>query len=352
MRARSTALGLTILAALVAGVAPALAQQAGQPGDLLTARLADLDAQDPARRIDALRELAADPSISLPAVEAALKQHATLTTEQREALLTLGRRRFENSTRGAMGVQFARFDGAAGGVEIAGTVGGFDSQQKLRPGDIIRAIDGVRITLQEAARAAIVSHDPGDEVPIELVRRGEVVTTSLRLGSFVDLQRGAPMDPPTLDRAWQLRCARTTGVPAAREVEPGMPLERWVELEEQQRRRAEDQLRAQTQAPTPNDEDETPMVSVGGAARSAASVADTDFSLQNAGAARGIEADRLRAQITAYHNQVIQLERRARMRGMPQGNRKMLEMQIQNYKRNIQMLREQLADMAAQPANR
>jgi hypothetical protein len=192
-----------------------------------------LDAEDLGTREDAALRIASDPRTNLALVERMLSQGGmSLSPEQRERLTRLATGFFRNEPRAGMGVSFARFDGREG-VEIAGTVEGFDARRVLRPGDIIRSMSGIPVRFNDEARAVILSHDPGETISVEVVRAGEVRTLSVVLGRFSDLRNAAEPEDAVLAGAWELRCARRLGLPATRlseVLDPGLPQSRWVSL--------------------------------------------------------------------------------------------------------------------------
>jgi hypothetical protein len=78
----------------------------------------------------------------------------------------------------------------------------------LFPGDQIIEADGHAITHQGTLRSLILSHSPGDLMPLKVRRDGAEIETELALGSFADLD--GPGSPRTVDLlgAWHLRRAR------------------------------------------------------------------------------------------------------------------------------------------------
>jgi hypothetical protein len=341
-------------------LAPASFAQPDQPASVLTPAgdlswmapmLAGMDDPDPARRLDAAQSLANDHRLTLASVEQRIAGAAApgmaLSAEQRESLLRIGRRLFDSTPRAAMGVQFARVDGAAGGVEISGTVPGFDSQRLLRPGDLIRSIDGFKTPTQSAARVAIVCHDPGQTVPVEVLRRGEPVVVQLTFGSFAELTNGADLGGSTLDAAWELRLSRVPGALPDAELDAGWALERWVLLEEEARLRLDERQRQESAvgpdglAPRTIDPTAGPFAVAGGAARDSVSTPDPDFVLVHV-PGRNRTADALRAQITVHMQTIRALEQQLKGRIPPGRNRRMIEVQLANAKRQVDTLRQQL----------
>lgn len=180
--------------------------------------IADLDDVSLDRRETAQASLGDIRRCTLPVIEKRLFDPG-LSQEQRLRLTSAGYRLFINSVRGAMGVQFS--DATPQGVVIGRTIEGFDSRIALRPEDVIRSISGRPVVDQDMVRAMIISHDPGEEVPIGLLRNGEPLTVTLRMGRFDQLsdRTGGP-DERSLQQAWQLRLARLARQAAARPEEP------------------------------------------------------------------------------------------------------------------------------------
>lgn len=141
----------------------------------------------------------------LPALEAALRDPAA-TPEQRMRLERVARQRFTIEPRAAMGVQFDRSSPA--GVVISGPIEGFDAARVLRPVDTIVAIDGYRVTDQDEFRYQIVSREPNQEVELDVIRDGQVIRVTLRLGSYATLPEKRGLDERTLMGAWEARLER------------------------------------------------------------------------------------------------------------------------------------------------
>lgn len=181
----------------------------------------------------------------LAAIEGKLAIEATLSGEQRERLTQVGIRLFGQMPHGAMGVSFSRADRGQG-VEISGVVAGFDSMRVLQPGDVVLQIDGRDVNAQTDMRAAIISHDPGDEVDMTLLRRGERVVVSLKLGDFDTLRNALAPDRGLIRDALEMRIARRAGqdIKSPEVIEPGIDSARWAKLQVEQNERAAVQMRA------------------------------------------------------------------------------------------------------------
>lgn len=175
--------------------------------------IVDLDSPDLAVREKATRELSDVRACHLSLVQGRLFD-AGLSEEQRLRLHAAGYELFTGSVRAAMGVQF---DSTPQGVVILRTIEGFDSRVMLRPEDVVRTIGGRPTVDQDNARALIVSHDPGDEVPIGLLRNGEPLTVTIRMGRYdlLNNRQGVGPDERTFRQAWRARLARLARQAAA-----------------------------------------------------------------------------------------------------------------------------------------
>lgn len=250
---------LCVFAVSVASEPPSLdssslVQPAVTPEERLAELVQRLGADALSDREAASQALRADSAITLPMIESLIAGNGELTPEQVERLSQVGEVMFGRQRRAAMGVSFSWGEDVHDGVQISGTINGFDSQRVLQPGDVIQSIDGVRLLNQSQTRAVIVSHSPGDSVTLRVIRGGEPMTVNLTLGDYADLEqrsRGgfnqgfAGQDSTwraTLRQAWNVRLARTLGRASAvmgEEVNPGLSDRQWGQLD-QARGRGED----------------------------------------------------------------------------------------------------------------
>lgn len=217
----------------------------------LAAIIRSFDSPDLAERLEASDRIAADPELTLPLLEESLRDAGgrVLSAEQLLRLDQAAFARFCRESRAAMGVQYSQLDTLIDGVEISAPLDGFDAKRVLQPGDVIRRIDATVVRRQNDLRAAILSYSPGDEVSLEVVRRGEPVSVRLRMGNFDDLEARnaavpfpgggarirpqamarAGLDARTLQRAWAVRRQRMGGglagaaMPVAFEAAPARP---------------------------------------------------------------------------------------------------------------------------------
>lgn len=179
-----------------------------------------LEAHDELRRIAGTR---------LQVLESLLSG-GEVSAEQLERISSLGYAIFAAQPRAAMGVRFGSAQGTGDGVVIDGAVPGFDSARVLMPGDVIRTIAGVAVREQMDARRIIISFDPGDELPMEISRQGQIRDVSVKLGAFTDLNNGFRVDNASLRLAWETRLARVRGTVAQEALSTGLPKDRYDAL--------------------------------------------------------------------------------------------------------------------------
>jgi hypothetical protein len=205
-----------------------LALSAGEPRPLKDV-VADLGSNDFKAREAATDELADGKMYSLAQLEGALKDPA-LTAEQKMRIERAGLRTFKDTPHGALGVEFT---GAITIAEIGSVKKGFPSALTLKPGDIITQIDGEPVTSRvsqdgraSSVRVLVVSHEPGDEVPVVVLRNGAPVKLTVKFGDFRDLKQDPVglnggggfnavmpvIDDFELQAAWKQRIKRVTGV--------------------------------------------------------------------------------------------------------------------------------------------
>ena len=93
-----------------------------------------------------------------------------------------------NSHRAAIGAEVATVlgpDGTAGGVGVvAVTSGGGAERAGLRPGDVIRAIDGAQIPDTTALTQALAAAKPGGKVTVTVSRDGQDRSVQVTLGEL------------------------------------------------------------------------------------------------------------------------------------------------------------------------
>lgn len=220
------------LAAYAGASLPPIVTDDGRARDALVSRLAS---DSLVERDVALKHLS---SIALtPAELCGMIQKAT-SPEQRARLALLGPETMRRTPRGALGVRFSQDDSRA---TVLATLEGFDSQRALKSGDVILSIDGEAITNQYTARPAIISHDPGQEIEIQVLRAGRVVTTRVKLGDFESLNKDEPagfrnaIAMSAYERAWACRITREQAGSTTASNEPiggAVTQEQWSRLAE------------------------------------------------------------------------------------------------------------------------
>jgi hypothetical protein len=315
-----------------------------------------LDSDDYAQREKASELIGNDEGVSLTLIEKRLADAARpLTPEQTLRLSEAGLKHFAGSQRGAMGVSFALSDNAVDGVKVGGAVDGFDSKRVLRPGDVIREMDGVPLALNDQMRsrnliiALIVSHDPGDEVTLDLLRGGEPVIVRLRLGNYRDLRNANELDTSRLRTAWELRCRRATGVaqPEPEAAEAGLSPERWNQISDPVRRatmRRNAMLRQQNLNPfNPQPEPVGDEIGItllaGGAGRAMLAEPPAEFSASERGNRNSAEARNNQQQIQLFTNLLARDRAKLRDPNLGDAQRRLLLNQVKAYEQQLNMLR-------------
>lgn len=186
--------------------------------------LAQLDSPELGAREDATRKIGDPLRFGMNSIQRSLARPG-LSPEQRQRLLSAGYELFKSTPRGAMGVAF---DGTtAAGVLVRPAQQGFDASRVLRADDAIRAVDGRRIEDQDQIRVAIISRDPGEPLPLTLVRNGVPIETVVRLGSYTELRNSQSLDDSVLAAAWSYRVARLGGSSPQPPVVSGVASDRW-----------------------------------------------------------------------------------------------------------------------------
>ncbi len=195
------------------------------PSELLDA----LKDDDFAKREEATTQLIGRADVSLKNLDFTLT-HTDLTPEQRSRLLAAAKHRFSTSPRAALGVAFDFANGGQIGVpeapeavRIRQVMAQFPSSRVLLAGDAILRIDGWKVERTGSGpggvRPYIISHDPGDEVDMEIERAGAVLRLKVQLGNFADLSDQRMLGPTEIQEAWEVRSARFRGA----NVEPVLP---------------------------------------------------------------------------------------------------------------------------------
>ncbi len=216
MRTKRRLAGVAVGLAIVTG-APVGAVWLDEPPGAIAALVADLAKPDPLSRTSASEHLESDPSFALKDIEGVLASPG-LNAEQTRRLTAAAEARFLREPRAAVGVTFNQFEQDRNGSVVLDNVEAtFPASAVLQAGDRIEAIDGVRLSAVNPMRPHILSRDPGDTIPMTIVRQGVTMNVVVTLGRWADLRdrrRGGQfvrsMDPREEDfeAAWRVRLRR------------------------------------------------------------------------------------------------------------------------------------------------
>ncbi len=175
-----------------------------------------LDAPTLAERDAATARLLGDAALTLGDIEHLLAT-GSLSWEQRLRLESVGLALFARGPRAGLGVQFGR--PVEGGAPLNAVIAGFPAAALLKPGDIVRSIDGQPVINTAHMGSIILSHDPGDSLAMVIDRPtapapnpdtpppAERLKLNVPLGRFADLNNGLP-SPDRLWSAYRQRLAR------------------------------------------------------------------------------------------------------------------------------------------------
>lgn len=129
-----------------------------------------------------------------------------LGIEQRSRMIATIARRIIEAPRGAVGIRMRRNLGGDPGVVVEAVIAGMPGEKFLKPGDRIKAIDGMRISTSDDLTSLVQGRKPGDMLVFEVARkvlddrgmnrldaRGapltEAVVVEFPLGSVADLDK-------------------------------------------------------------------------------------------------------------------------------------------------------------------
>lgn len=205
------------MAALPAAVQPAQPVEAN-PSSIIDDLVGELGSADPDARTQASVDLKASPSIRLKDIEKSLSRQ-DLNAEQVRRLMDACEYRFMLEPRAAVGVTYNPMAQDREGIVIVEAIEPtFPAAAVIKPGDRIEAIDGVRLSAASPMRPVIFSRDPGDEIPMTIVRDGVTLNVIVKLGEWSKLQslrvnnrggfRGMDINDADLEQAWRYRSAR------------------------------------------------------------------------------------------------------------------------------------------------
>jgi hypothetical protein len=138
-----------------------------------------------------------------------------LSLEQTERISAVLQSWFLVTPRAALGVRFGQFPNRRTGIGLQEVLINFPSRNFLRAGDIVMQIDDFSISDipsqsgQQLMRAAILSRNPGETLPMVVLRDDTELSFEVPLGEYRDLDGGAIIpDSGELTQAWSLRSSR------------------------------------------------------------------------------------------------------------------------------------------------
>ena len=138
-----------------------------------------------------------------------------LGLEQQERVMEAMRERYMAGPLPALGISMQGVREQPG-IAIQTVQPQFPAANVLKPLDIVLAADGVEFPAMSdtvALARVILSHDPGDTIPLRILRGEQELVVEAPLGRHADLQnlgdaRGGSPPPAALESAWALRLER------------------------------------------------------------------------------------------------------------------------------------------------
>lgn len=207
-----------------------------------------LDSPSLTERETAAARLLGNDAFTLADAERLLAS-GSLSPEQRLRLERIGLTLFGRMPRAGLGVQFGQ-PIRGEGAPLAAIVPDFPAAEFLRPGDLVRTINGAPVANTNHMGSVILSHGPGETLRLEIdrplapaVNPGvpppfERLTLDVPLGRFEDLNNGRPT-AARIEAAYQQRLARAGADRTPPVIGAGLgPLE-WLRAEGYDEQRAE-----------------------------------------------------------------------------------------------------------------
>jgi len=171
---------VAVLAAACLWASPAAAQRVPAQFENAVRLLGDSELLTREQASLALRE---DARVSVGMVFDRLER-GNLSAEQRFRLMQIAWRKFTDpNKRAAMGISFEQVQ-VGGGPVISQTYPVFPSSSVLRAGDRVVEADGNKVADLEELKPYIICRDPGDVLPIVVMRGAERLEIDCPLGSF------------------------------------------------------------------------------------------------------------------------------------------------------------------------
>jgi PDZ domain-containing protein len=162
-----------------------------------------------------------DHSIEVAAVLTDSPMVSTMTPEQQVRILNVLEVAFRKSPRAGLGVSFAR-QNIGQGAMLASVLPAFPAAKTLQAEDIVTEVDGDQLSsipngaAAQYLRRAIISRDPGDYLPMRIMRNGEEFEVQVELGRYEDLGDAVPLQHLELVSAWDYRMHQRQLRPSSR----------------------------------------------------------------------------------------------------------------------------------------
>jgi len=170
-----------------------------------------------------------DPGITLEMLERQLGD-SNLSAEQRARLQLAALRRYAERPKGALGVSFGTIRVGAIEVQPIPANPDFPATKVLMPGDQIAMVADRVIDGSFSLRTEILSREPGEALPVTVLRGEQVLHLNLILGSFDDLTGAVRMDNDLLRNALELRWTRLgRSQPQEKSIGEDLNLEAWTD---------------------------------------------------------------------------------------------------------------------------
>lgn len=218
------------LSILITGTSLLSSGAFAQPSEHGRALVDQLESEHWLDRDQAMRELSAyADEFTLEQLEFFLADQ-TLSLEQRARLMQACAQRFGEHPKGGLGVSFGAI--SVGSIEVVPIPNNpaFPASEMLNPGDAIASVGGVMMTSSFDLRAQILSREPGEMLPVMVIRAGKLIEIDLPLGSFTKLSGAARLDPPMAKRALEIRWARKgIVIPPPDTIGSAITLEQWTQ---------------------------------------------------------------------------------------------------------------------------
>jgi len=210
-------------------LAMSVCQASAQPDEHVRGLVDQLDSQSWLERDLATLDLATSlEEISLNELEFYLGD-MTLSHEQRTRLVLACQQRFQTHPKGGLGVSFGVI--RVGAIEVVPIRNNpnFPASEMLNPGDVIARVGDKILMNSFDLRSHILSREPGEMLPVTVIRNGQPIKMELPLGSYGELTGAARLEPGIARRALGLRWNRKgIVVPEIDIIGTGIRSDQWI----------------------------------------------------------------------------------------------------------------------------